>query len=394
MTLGRLVQRNVLSHPVRTSLTVGAVMVAIFLLCLLRSIVTSLDAAVKEAATNRIMVTSAVSFFQALPYDYAEKVAAMEGVASVSKFTWFGGAVNEEDPPEPQFGVDAENLLRNYPDVVIPEAQKKAWFETPRGCIVGADVAAKHGWSVGETVHLFSTVYPRKDERAWEFEVCGIYRSLRANLDEQTMFFHFRYLNETFLKDECYGFWDPSHGNLGTSALMVLVKDGHVPDDVIRRIDDHFEGGPQRTRTQPEAVFQAGFISMLGNLPLFLSMIGGAVLVALLFGVVNTLTIAARARVKSMGVLKAMGFPDRLPWRLYFLEALVLVGVGGALGIGLALATQAPMKAGMGQFVPRYFVAGDTLVMAGLVCLVMAFLAGAFPAWAASRTRAVDALRA
>ena len=393
MTLGCLVRRNVSSHPVRTALTVGAVTVAIFLLCLLRSIITSLDAAVKEAANNRIMVTSAVSFFQALPYDYAEKVAAMEGVASVSKFTWFGGALNEEDPPEPQFGVDPENLLRNYPDIAMPEEQKKTWFETLQGCVIGADIAKEHDWKVGETVHLFSTIYPRVDGKAWPFVICGIYRSLRANLDEQTMFFHFKYMNETFLKGDCYGFWDPSHGNLGTSALMVLVKDGYPPDDVIHTIDGRFEGGPQRTRTQPEAVFQAGFIGMLGNLPLFLGMIGGAVLVALLFGVVNTLTIAARGRVKTIGVLKAMGFPDSLPWRLYFLEALGLVGLGGGLGIGLALVTQAPLKSQMGRFVPYYSVSGDTIVMAVLVCLGVAFLAGLFPAWAAARTRAVEALR-
>ena len=47
------------------------------------------------------------------------------------------------------------------------------------------------------------------------------------------------------------------------------------------------------TRTQTEAAFQAGFITMLGNLPTFLGMIGTAVLIAVLFGVVNTMTLSA-----------------------------------------------------------------------------------------------------
>ena len=60
MNLGRLVRRQALSHPVRAFLTVGAVAVAIFLLCFLRSIVTSLDAAVTESSGRRIISASAV----------------------------------------------------------------------------------------------------------------------------------------------------------------------------------------------------------------------------------------------------------------------------------------------------------------------------------------------
>jgi putative ABC transport system permease protein len=247
-------------------------------------------------------------------------------------------------------------------------------------------VAQEKGLEVGQRVPLRGTIYPRVDGRPWEFNVHGIYTSTKPNVDEQTMHFHWSYLDETLQKGEAYG-------PRGTSVYLVRIKDGYRAEDVSAAIDARYAGGPQRTRTQTEAAFQAGFVSMLGNLPTFLGMIGGAVVIALLFGVVNTMTLAARERVRTMGVLKALGFPDAVPVRLYLLEALLLVGVGGLGGIALAWATQEPFRVVFGTYIPQYFVSSDTFAVAGLICLVIAFLAGIVPAVRAARLKAVEALR-
>lgn len=124
-----------------------------------------------------------------------------------------------------------------------------------------------------------------------------------------------------------------------------------------------------------------------------LGMIGGAIVVALLFGVVNTMMLAARERVRSMGILKALGFSDGVPVRLYLLEALLLVGLGGGAGIALAWGLQGSFQQVFAQFVPQYAVGRDTMVIAGLICLGIALLAGLIPAWGAARLKAVEALR-
>ena len=88
-------------------------------------------------------------------------------------------------------------------------------------------------------------------------------------------------------------------------------------------------------------------------------MIGGAVVVALLFGVVNTMTIAARERVRTMGILKALGFSDAV--------ADAALPPGGAAARGARRAGSASCSPGacrgtfqqvFAQFVPQYFV-GD-----------------------------------
>ncbi|MDA1194143.1 MAG: FtsX-like permease family protein [Planctomycetota bacterium] len=386
MNLERLVRRQALSHPVRALLTVGAVAVAMFLLCFLRSIVTSLDAAVKESSGRRIITASAVSLFQALPASYSAAIAEVDGVATVSRFTWFGGVYKDPENFFAQFGTDPQLLLDQYPEIELPAEHKQAWFDDKRGAIVGIGIAEKYGWSVGDTVPLLGTIFPRAGGEPWEFTVRGVYRSTRANVDEMTMYFHWTLLDEALESGE-------SMGPRGTSVYLIRLDDGWEGEEVAQAIDDYYAGGPQRTRTQPEAAFQADFVNMMGNLPTFLGMIGAAVLVAILFGVVNTMTIAARERLRSMGILKAMGFSDRVPIRLYLMESTMLVLIGGGLGIGLAWLTQPGLRAMFGTFIPVYQVAGETYLAATVACVGIGLLAGLIPALRAARLRPVEALR-
>jgi putative ABC transport system permease protein len=386
VSLRTLVVRHVVSHPVRSLLTVGAVLVASFLFCFLRSIVTTLEAAVTASASNRVITGSAVSLFQALPSSYRETIAAIDGVESVSRFTWFGGVYRDSEGLFAQFAADARTLLDQYPEVVIAEDQKRAWFEDRQGAIIGIALAEQYGWKVGDTVPLVGTIYPRVDGKEWTFNVRGIYRSTAQNVDELTMYFHFEYLDEVRQRGDAYG-------PMGTSVFLIRVEPGARPEDVIAAVDAHYEGGPQRTRTQTEAAFQAGFITMLGNVPTFLGMIGAAVLVALLFGVVNTMTLAARERTKTSGILKSLGFPDRVPARLYLFESMAIVGPGCLAGIVLSLGTQEGVRRVLGTLVPMYVVEAETVVLAALVCLAIAIVGGAVPAWRALRLRPVESLR-
>ena len=386
MNLARLARRQAFSHPVRTMLTVAAVAVAMFLFCFLRSIVTSLDAAVTQSASNRIVVGSAVSLFQSLPTSYMPTIDEIDGVDSVCRFTWFGGRYQTESNFFAQFGTDPDVFLGQYPELQMPEEQKAAWIGDRKGAIIGVALAEKFGFEIGDQVPLIGTIYPRVDGEEWLFTIHGIYRSTKANVDEQTMYFHHVYLDESVDGGECFG-------PVGTGVYIVRVAGGARGEDVAQRIDAYFDGGPQRTRTQTEAAFQADFIKMLGNLPTFLGMIVGAVLVAILFGVVNTMTIAARERTRTVGILKSLGFPDVVPSRLYAFESVLLVGLGTALGIGLALFAEDATRDFLGSQIPSYEVATDTLVQAALIGLAIALLAGLVPGWRAKRLSPVDALR-
>jgi putative ABC transport system permease protein len=59
-----------------------------------------------------------------------------------------------------------------------------------------------------------------------------------------------------------------------------------------------------------EAEFQRQFVTMFGNIPLFLGWIGGGVLLAILLACINTMLMAMREQTTDIGIIKSVGFTD------------------------------------------------------------------------------------
>jgi putative ABC transport system permease protein len=385
-----LVWRNLLRHPARAALTFLFAALALFLFVFLRSTVTTLRAAVSQAASNRLATQSAVSLFVAMPQSYRARIAQVPGVESVGPWTWFGGWHKDDGEFWAQFAVDRALTFDQYPELVVPDDQRAALLADRQGAMIGVDLAREFDWEVGDRVAITSRIYGLPG-KAWEFNIRAVYRSTKPNLDEKTMFF-----SDEYFQDER----DRFGAELGLEAsgqdvnvYMVKVADGHRSEDVGLAIDAVYENGPQKTRTQTEAAFQAQFVSMMGNIPVFLAWIGGAVLFAIFFSVLNTAQMASRERARDVGILKALGFSDGLAARLLLAEALLIVGAGGVVGTALGFATQSVFRRLFGTQIPNYFVEPATLAMGVGVALAIGFLGGLFPAMRLARLRPVQVFR-
>lgn len=396
-----LVRKHLLDHWARSTMTVLAIALAMFLFSFVRSIVTTLDNAVASAASNRLVVQSAVSLFVDLPLDYQQKISNVAGVQDVTKMQWFGGdyVFEGEEQFFAQFAVDHELFFDMYADdlriVVGPDSSEpdRAWESAlaalgaeRRGCIVGAGAAGRYGWEVGDTVPLQARIFSKPGEEAWEFVVCGIYEPIRNNVDDQTLWFRWDYLQETMEQEL-------GAEELGTGVFMVNMAAGMDPGTVIAQIDALFENGPRKTVTTTEAAFQALFVSMLGSLPEYTAAIGGAIVFAVFFSVVNTMLLAARQRRQSTGILKALGFGNGAVTKLFLAESLVLSVGGGGLGLLLAKGAEEPMRLAFGPNLPGYAVMPSTLVTGLVITLSVGLVAGLGPAISSARLSPVDALR-
>jgi len=392
----KLVPRNLMAHKVRSGLTVLSVAIALFLLCFLQTIVTSLDQAVKQADDNRLVVQSAVSLFVNLPLDYQAKIESVPGVDATSKMTWFGAVYQDPSNFFAQFAVDHERYFDLYskemeivegPNGSGPGAREDALAALAaerRGCIIGRGLQRDFGFQVGDTVPLLPSIYAKNDGSAWDFVVCGVYEPLKANVDDRTLWFRHDYLKETMFAQ---GVED-----LGVSTYAVNLAPGASAPAVIAQIDGLFDAGPQRTQTVTEAAFQAIFVNMMGNLPFLVGSVGGAVIFALLFSVVNTMSMAARQRQHEAGILKALGFANGAVSRVFFVESVLITFTGGLFGAGLALLTSEPFRRSFSMF-PGYQVLPATAFGALGISLVVGVLAGLAPAFSAARTSPVAALR-
>ena len=90
-----------------------------------------------------------------------------------------------------------ETTDRVLGDAALRESEERqAFLRDRQGAVIGAKLAAKFGWKVGDTIPLRGTIYPG----TWNFTVRGIYRGADAKTDEQHMFIHWKLLAESIRK--------------------------------------------------------------------------------------------------------------------------------------------------------------------------------------------------
>ena len=373
--------------------------VAFFLFCFLLSLVTTLDSYVEGSSANRLVTQSAVSLFVDLPRDYEHKIRSVPGVSEVTKFQYFGGYYQDTSNYFAQFGIDPAVFFSMYSsDLQLLEVAGKnesedhgkavvrAMADERRSCVIGTGLVRDFGWKIGDLIPIIPTMFQKEDDSSWEFVVVGVYEATKSNVDERTLWFRYDYLSETMDANDAMG---PT--GVGTFAINL---DADVdPPTVIAGIDSLFENGPQRTMTTTEAAFQAAFVSMMGNVPMFVAMIGGAVVFAVFFSVINTMLMAARQRRREAGILKALGYTDGALRRLMLGESLLLGLLGGSMGIFLAKGSEAGMRLGMATVLPNYAIEPATLLWAIALALFVGLVSGIAPALQLSRLNPTEAMR-
>ncbi len=339
---------------------------------------------------SRLVTRHYVSLVFNLPNNYEAKIAAMPGVKNITIVTWFGGMYRGDMKLFfPNLAVEPEKFLQVYPEVMLPEDRKQAWFHDGRGCIIGRKLAEKWGWKVGDAFQLESFIPPYRVGKPFEFVVDGIYDTDLAKYpatDLTAMYFNYKYLYEA------------TGQHVGVGTFTEVIDDPSNAGRISKAIDAEFENSDTQTKTETEQQFRAGFIGMAGNLALLLNGIGLAVAFTILLVTANTMSIAVRERQQEIGVLKTLGFPSGLVMALILIEALLLGVMGGALGLLFAGGAihALPSVPYIGDVVRQFPGLGlsPKIVSYGLgVALLLGLLAGFVPALLAYRARITDVLR-
>jgi putative ABC transport system permease protein len=164
-------------------------------------------------------------------------------------------------------------------------------------------------------------------------------------------------------------------------------------DAAIATIEQLYENGPQRVRATTEAEFQRQFVTMMGNVPTLLASIGGGVLFAIFFAVLNTMLMAGRERTRDIGILKALGFTNGAIGMLLLSESLLLCGAGGTVGALAAKAIERGLWSTFNAMIPGFAVANGVILQGIVLALALGVLAGALPSLRARRLPPVVALR-
>ena len=379
----KLTWRNTIRHPLRAALTILGMAVAVLAFALLRTMVAAWYAGVEGASPTRLVTRNAISLIYPLPMAYLPKIQGLTQVQAVVYGNWFGGNYKDEKQFFPVFAVDPlRQYFEVYPEFIMPEDQKLAFFKDRRGCAAGRALASRYGWRLGDSIILKGNIYPGE----WRFILRAIYTGAESTTDEGRFYFHWEYLNESLKKS------GDSRADKA-SWFTIKVARPEVAPQVAAAVDAMFQNSLAETINETEKAFYLGFVSMTEAILLAIRVVSWVVIGVILVVLANTMAMSARERQGEYAILKTMGFKARHLVGLIFGESLLLAAAGGLTGLALTFPAVQVIKANLGQYFRVFPLTRDTLGLGLAVALAVGLLAATFPAWRASRVSIAEALR-
>ncbi|MDP9361476.1 MAG: ABC transporter permease [Acidobacteriota bacterium] len=373
----KLIRRNLFRNKVRAILTMMLLAVIFFFVATLLAILDNFESFSNAGeGSNRIVVQSAISLANLLPYAHEQKIRQLPGVVDTAKLQWIGAYYKEKSNFFANFAVDVDKMSTVFDDYKIDPKELAAFVADRRGALVGKDLMKRFGWKVGDRITLKRQIFPFDPE----LTIRGTYVH---PVQTTSVFFPMEYFQQAIANP----------GRVGT--FWVKVKDPKQMAALSQQIDAMFKNSDYPTETFTEKEFQKNFLSMMGNVKLLFTAVSSCAIFMVILLAAITMSMSARERVTEIAVLKAIGFEQRLILGIMLTEFILLTLIGGAAGsfgahylyliVDMGKVTQG--------FLQNFGVHAKTLAVCVATSAAVGLIAGGLPAIRASNLRVVDGLR-
>ncbi len=378
----KLVFKNAFRQKLRAALTILGMCIVILAFGMLRTVISAWYAGVAASSANRLVTRNAISLIFSLPISYKEKIRSVNGVNIVSYGNWFGGVYIEEKNFFANFAVEPVTYLNLYPEFILSEEQKTAFFRDRKSCVAGQKLAKRFGWKINDSITLKGTIFPGN----WEFVLRGIYDGRDETIDETQFFFHWDYLNETVKKSA------PRRADM-VGFYMIGIAKADSAASIAETVDGLFKNSYAETLTETEKAFQMSFVSFSEAILTAIRLVSFMVIVIIMAVVANTMAMSVRERMREYAVFKTLGFGAFHILGLILGESLVITSVGGAIGIALTFPVVKAFGKAVSNWIPVFIVEPETIYMDIAAILMVGVVAAIIPSWRAVTMRIADGLR-
>ena len=224
------------------------------------------------------------------------------------------------------------------------------------------------------------------------FRVTGIFQTANSVWDEHHIFLLQNNINEYIGYDS------------QVNAVHILLDDHRLSADFATRLTEAFPG--LAVRMWAEIAPELAFLNEMAGFMMYIILT--IILLALAFGLLNTMLMSVFERVKELGMLMAIGMNKRKLFMMIMLETVFLALSGAVAGMLAAWATVRPLsKRGMDLTV----IGGDSLTDIGfdamvhpqldltsyigltLLVIICALLTAIYPAMKALRLQPAQAVK-
>ncbi len=184
--------------------------------------------------------------------------------------------------------------------------------------------------------------------------------------------------------------------------LIVLAGDMSYPDmldleDQTREIIEERKiiapGDNRAIRISNFAEDYQSLTSLLFAINSIIWIVGIFSMIAGVIGVSNIMLIIVKDRTKEIGIRKAIGASPRSIVSMILMEALVITGIAGYVGLGLGILVLAGLKDVETEFFRQPEINIGVAIAATLVLIVAGVFAGLLPALKAARINPVKAIK-
>jgi putative ABC transport system permease protein len=389
--------RNARRNPLRSLLTIASTGICLSLMMILLSFFAISDEANSSTRIfNRIACLNANGFAGMLPIARVSDVALLDGVLAVTPFNWVGGKYKDRPMPFAQFAIDPKTIFTVMSEFTVPSDELKAFQENKDGCAIGRKLANEEKLKVGDILPIGRATYPVD----LNLTVRCIYDG-PSNRDLRMCLLRWDYFDEALKKavfsSGSGGSLRPSSARVSGNAGMIFVrcKTANEMAPLCKQIDEKFRNSDFPTRTQTEEAFGKMFEEMLGDMRGMIRVISLAVIFSLLCVAANSMAMSMRERTSEVAVLKAIGFNRRLILFMVLTEAILVAGLGGALGAlgSKAFCDVVDLSKFSGGFLPFYYVPWNIALEGVGISLFIGLASGLYPAVRAANLSVIDGLR-
>ena len=173
-------------------------------------------------------------------------------------------------------------------------------------------------------------------------------------------------------KEKGLSFIDTIDPETSVSNVLIKVKEGVDPDEVIHRIRSSADG-LQVIKTKSMVT---GIADDLDGLISIIYVFAGMILAVVLIMLIIVFSVTANERKKEFAILRALGASGKKLSRLVISEALMIGGAGGCIGTGIAATIILSFSTYISDKLELPYLQPGAIVIFGLAALSIAVSLG------------------